>query len=103
MNVQSGLAEVNDTCLYYEVAGTGPPLVLIHGFTLDTRMWDDQFEAFSKHYRVVRYDMRGYGQSALPVLGEDYSHVDDLRALLDHLGITKTHVIGLSKIGRAHV
>ena len=86
MNVQSGLAEVNDTCLYYEVAGTGPPLVLIHGFTLDTRMWDDQFEAFSKHHRVVRYDLRGYGQSALPVLGEGYSHADDLRALLDHLG-----------------
>jgi len=103
MNVQSGLADVNDTCLYYEVAGTGPPLVLIHGFTLDTRMWDDQFEAFSKHYRVVRYDMRGYGQSALPVLGEGYSHADDLRALLDHLGITKTHVIGLSMGGSVAV
>ena len=97
------MAEVNDTCLYYEEAGTGPPLVLIHGFTLDTRMGDDQFEVFSKHHRVVRYDMRGYGQSALPVLVEGYSHADDLRALLDHLGITKTHVIGLSMGGRVAV
>lgn len=103
MNVKSGFAEVNDTRLYYEVAGAGIPLVLIHGFTLDTHMWDDQFEAFSKHYCVVRYDMRGYGQSTLPVLGEGYSHADDLRALLDHLGITKTHVIGLSMGGSVAV
>lgn len=99
MNVHSGFADVNNTRLYYEVSGAGPSLVLIHGFTLDTRMWDDQFEAFSKHYRVVRYDLRGYGQSALPALRVGYSHADDLKALLDHLGVTRAHVLGLSMGG----
>jgi pimeloyl-ACP methyl ester carboxylesterase len=44
MEKQTGFAEVKGTRLYYEVAGSGPPLVLIHGMSLDTRMWDDQFE-----------------------------------------------------------
>ena len=99
MNVKSGFAEVNGTRLYYEAAGSGGPLVLIHGFTLCTEMWDDQFEEFAEHYSVVRYDARGYGRSAKPVLGEAYSHEEDLRALLDHLGIERTAVLGLSMGG----
>jgi 3-oxoadipate enol-lactonase len=99
MKVDSGYAEVNGTRLYYEVAGRGPPVVLIHGFTLDTRMWDDQFEVFAQRYKVVRYDVRGFGKSALPVLGERYTHADDLMALLKYLEIAKTHVVGLSMGG----
>ena len=95
MDTFTGMAEVNNTRLYYEVAGTGPALVLIHGFTLDTRMWDDQFETFARHYRTVRYDARGFGQSALPT-GESYTHNKDLKALLGHLGIYHAHVVGLS-------
>ncbi len=95
MDRQIGFAEVNGTQLYYEVAGDGHPLVLIHGFSLDTRMWDDQFELFARDYKVVRYDIRGYGKSAVP--GKDgYYHADDLRALLDHLGINHAHILGLS-------
>ena len=45
--MQNGTAAVNDTRLYYEETGAGPAVILIHGFTLDTRMWDDQFEATS--------------------------------------------------------
>ena len=48
MQKQEQFAEVNGTRLYYEVAGTGYPLVLIHGFACDTTYWDDQFEAFAK-------------------------------------------------------
>ena len=70
MNSQAGFAAVNNTRLYYEMAGPkgtpGPAVVLIHGFTLDTRMWDDQFAVLAQSYRVLRYDMRGYGRSALP-------------------------------------
>ena len=95
MHIESGFAEVNGTRLYYEVAGEGEPLALIHGFSLDTRMWDDQFEAFARSYKVIRYDIRGYGKSAVP--SEDgYYHTDDLHALLGHLGIERLHILGLS-------
>src|SRR5205085_12090769 len=97
MNVVSGFADVNHTRLYFEVAGNGPALVLIHGSMVDTRMWDNQFEVFAQHYRVVRYDVRGFGKSALPT--ETFSHADDLKALLDFLGIAQAHILGLSMGG----
>lgn len=98
MNHQTGIAAVNGTHLYYETAGSGRPLVFIHGFTLDTRMWDDQFWPLAQQFHVIRYDMRGFGQSAVPT-DEPYSHVDDLRALLDHLQLQKASLVGLSKGG----
>ncbi len=98
MQIQQGFADVNGTRLYYEMAGSGHPLVLVHGFTLDTRMWDDQFEVFAEHYQVLRYDVRGFGKSALAST-EPYDHSDDLKALMDHLGIDHAHIIGLSMGG----
>jgi pimeloyl-ACP methyl ester carboxylesterase len=98
MQKQTGFAEVNGTRLYYEIAGTGHPLVLIHGSTLDTRMWDDQFATFAQHYQVVRYDVRGFGQSALPT-GEPYARADDLKTLLDALEIAHAFILGLSMGG----
>ncbi|MDQ0393338.1 alpha/beta fold hydrolase [Labrys monachus] len=78
-----------------EEAGTGTPLVLLHGFALDLRMWDDQFDAFSRRHRTVRYDLRGFGRS--PVPGErPYSHAGDLLAILDALDIERAVVAGLS-------
>lgn len=98
MQIQTGFAEVNGTRLYYEAAGDGPALALVHGFGLDTRMWDDQFEAFAERYRVVRYDARGFGKSALPG-SERYMHAADLKSLLEHLGIDRAAVVGLSMGG----
>lgn len=98
-SVESGYADVNDTTIYYEIAGDGDPLILVHGFTLDTRMWDDQFTEFSKRYRVIRYDLRGFGRSSVPEEGKPYSHAKDLKELLDHLSIRKASVIGLSMGG----
>ncbi len=95
MHQQQGLAAVNGTRLYYEVAGEGQPLVLVHGFSLDTRMWDAQFELLAQHYRVIRYDLRGFGKSALPS-SASYAHHQDLKALLDHLGIAQAYLLGLS-------
>jgi 3-oxoadipate enol-lactonase len=98
----SGFAEVNGTRLYYEIVGSGAPLVLVHGRGLDTRMWDDQVAAFAATYRVIRYDVRGFGKSSLPS-EMPFRHADDLQALLEHLGIRQAHVIGLSMGGRIAV
>ena len=98
--VKKGFAEVNDTRLYYEIVGKGHPLVLIHGFSLNTKMWDDQFETFAKRYKVIRYDVRGFGKSALPTIGKEYSHTMDLKALLNQLGIDHAYVVGLSMGGK---
>jgi pimeloyl-ACP methyl ester carboxylesterase len=67
--------------------------------TLDTRMWDDQFEALASQYWVVRYDARGFGKSALPTAGKPYAHTDDLKALLKHLDISRAFIMGLSMGG----
>ena len=95
MDTDHGFADINGTRLHYEMAGSGDPLVLIHGATLDTRMWDDQFAPFARNYRVIRYDMRGYGQSALPTAAS-HAPADDLMALFNYLGLTQAHLLGLS-------
>ena len=97
---RTGFAEVNGTRLYYEVAGSGEPVVLVHAFTLDTRMWDDQFEVLARDFRVIRYDARGFGKSAAPNSGEPYSNAEDLAALLEQLDARRAHVVGLSMGGR---
>lgn len=98
MTVESGYAEINGARIYYEVAGDGPPLVFLHCFTLDRRMWDEQFALFAAGHRVVRYDLRGFGSSDLPT-SAPFSNHDDLRLLLDHLGIERAHLCGLSSGG----
>jgi 3-oxoadipate enol-lactonase len=56
----SGIAEINGAILAYDITGEGPVLVLIHAGIADRRMWDDQIHVFSRHYQVMRYDLRGY-------------------------------------------
>jgi 3-oxoadipate enol-lactonase len=84
--------------LRYSTAGSGEPVVLIHGFSLDRTLWDAQWPAVSARYRAVRYDLRGYGESSLPE--GPYSHVTDLVALLEALDARPAHVVGLSMGGR---
>ncbi len=79
----SGLAAINNALIYYEMAGEGQPFVMIHAGVADHRQWNNEFAHFANRFRVVRYDMRGYGKSE-PVDGE-FSHLQDLTALLDHL------------------
>ena len=95
-HVQTGFADVNGTTLYYEVAGSGHPFVLAHGHLLDRRSWDDQFEVFAQHYRVVRYDQRGFGDSGLITKGETYSDRQDLYELMKFLGIERAYLMGVS-------
>ncbi|MCA9925632.1 MAG: alpha/beta hydrolase [Anaerolineales bacterium] len=92
--MKNQFAELNGTKFYYELAGEGEMLVLIHAGICDSRMWDDQFAAFAEHYRVLRYDWRGAGQTA--VVDTSFSHHDDLYAILNHLEITKAHLVGCS-------
>lgn len=94
---KSGFAELNGATFYYEIAGTGHPLVLLHAGICDSRMWDDQFALFAQHYQVIRYDLRGYGRTA-PVAGP-FAHHTDLWALLEHLGIERAHLLGCSMGG----
>ena len=95
---QSGILDVSDGGrLYYEVAGQGHGLVLAHAGVADLRMWDEQFEAFAEHYRVIRYDMRGFGRSELGT--GTFLHREDLDVLLDHLQVERAYLIGCSHGG----
>ncbi len=98
MDIETGFADIDGAAIYHEVAGVGPALVFAHGFTLDRRMWDDQLERFATDHRAVRYDLRGFGRSDVPTAVR-FSNHDDLRLLLDHLGIERAHVCGLSSGG----
>jgi pimeloyl-ACP methyl ester carboxylesterase len=92
------LTRADGGCLQYATAGDGAPVVFIHGFGLDSNMWDPQWAAFAKRHRLIRYDMRGYGGSSVPQ--GPYSHTDDLLALIDFLGAQPAHLVGLSLGGR---
>ncbi len=96
----SGYVEVDAGRLYFETAGSGTPVVFLHAFALDTRMWDDQYEGLAREFRVVRYDLRGFGRSTVPQPGRAYSHAADLAAILDKLDARPAHVVGASMGGR---
>jgi 3-oxoadipate enol-lactonase len=93
----SGIAEVNGTRLYYETAGSGRNLVLIHGGAVDSRAWDDQFREFARRHRVIRYDLRGAGRSG--DRDKPFSNMDDLYALLRYLQVGRTYLAGISRGG----
>lgn len=85
--------------IYYEDHGTGPAVLLSHGYSATTRMWAGQVEALKDRYRVITWDMRGHGQSDSPDDPKAYSEaatVDDIAGILNHLGIDKAVIGGLS-------
>lgn len=96
-DIQTGVAEVNRTQIAYEVTGNGHPLVLVHAGVANRHMWDDQVAAFAKHYQVVRYDSRGFGQT--PIGRVPFSYRDDLYGLLQVLGIDRAYLVGCSMGG----
>ena len=93
---QSGVARVNNTDLSYDVAGAGHSFTLVHGMVLDRTSWDDQFAVFARQYSVMRYDMRGWGDSAQEQAEPPFSPRQDLLGLLDSLNIQQTYLLGLS-------
>ncbi|MEO8424200.1 MAG: alpha/beta hydrolase [Actinomycetota bacterium] len=97
--VRSGTFDMSDGSLHYEIAGEGPVVTLIHPGLWDSRTWDPQVPVLlDAAFRVVRYDVRGYGRSSR-LTGEPYSHVRDLAALLDFLEISMTTLVGCSMGG----
>jgi 3-oxoadipate enol-lactonase len=96
--IDTGHVAIDSGALFYEVSGSGPVVVLLHGGNLDRRMWDDQFRLFSRTYRVIRYDARGYGRSS--PADHPFAAHDDLHALLRGLHIERASLIGLSMGGR---
>lgn len=95
----TGYVDVGNGKLWYEIGGEGDTLVLIHAGFVDSRMWDDQWDAFTKHYHVIRFDQRGYGKSD-PAQGP-ISRRDDLLRLLDGLGVERAALLGCSMGGEA--
>ena len=94
-NSRSGFAEINGGRIYYETAGRGEKtIVFVHGGLVDRRLWDEQFKEFAKNYRVVRYDLRGYGRSLPPE--KAFSPIEDLSQLLKFLKIERATIVGLS-------
>ncbi len=85
--------------IYYEVHGSGPPLLLTHGYSSTSEMWNGQIAALSKHHKLVLWDMRGHGRSDYPDDASAYSEaltVADMAALLDEAGADSAIVGGLS-------
>jgi pimeloyl-ACP methyl ester carboxylesterase len=87
-------ADVNGTRLFYEIRGEGEPLVLISGANMDSGLWDEQMESLAEGFRVLRYDPRGIGKSAVPQT--PFAHYEDLHALLQFLGIERANILGFS-------
>jgi pimeloyl-ACP methyl ester carboxylesterase len=90
----TGYVDLDDGKLYYEMAGDGDTLVLGHAGFVDSRMWDAQWDAFTQKYRVIRFDMRGYGKSD-PAEGPRTRRYD-LAQLLDHLQVERAALLGCS-------
>ena len=83
--------------IYYEAVGEGTPVILLHGHTLDLRMWDPQVKPLLEAgYRVIRPEMRGYGHSSKQQPRQQFTHLDDMMTVMDSLHIAKAHVVGLS-------
>lgn len=93
-------AKVNGININHKVQGQGEPLVLIMGLSGDQRSWVFQTGPFMKHYRVITFDNRGVGKSDKPVGGYSSKMMaDDTLGLMDHLGIKKAHILGVSMGG----
>lgn len=91
----------NDIELYYQDLGQGAPVVLIHGWPLNSAMWDYQLAELPKHnLRVIAYDRRGFGKSSKPWDGYDYDTMaDDLKAILETLDLQNVTLVGMSMGG----
>ena len=95
---------VNGIHLSYEEAGQGVPLVFVHEFAGDARSWHPQVRHFARRYRTIAFNARGYPPSDVPddpgLYSQDHA-VEDIRGLLDALGVERAHVCGLSMGGYA--
>jgi len=101
VEAQGQYAIINGARIYYEVEGTGHALVLIHGWPMSARMWDEQARVLKNYYQVIRYDRRGFGRSpGTPGAEQSAEHdAQDLEALLSYLKVSHAYVLGHSQGG----
>jgi len=97
IKVDSSYINVDGGKLFYEIAGKGENIVLLHDGMVNREIWDEQFPLLAKYYRVVRYDRRGYGKSSDPQA--PYSDIDDLNELFVSLNIDRAILFGMSSGG----
>ena len=97
LKIDSGFVEVDGGKLFYETAGNGENIVLLHDGMVSNEIWDFQFPVLAKYYRVIRYDRRGYGKSSDPEA--PYSDIEDLHELFQKLNIEKAILFGMSSGG----
>ena len=98
MQANSGQLNLSSGKVYYETTGEGEVIVLIHAAFLDSRMYDPQWSDLAEQYRVIRYDMMGFGQSD-PAPGP-LCRRETLRQLLEHLNVGQAHFVGCSNGGQ---
>lgn len=98
INAQDGhYADVNGAKIYYEIHGNGPPLLLLHGFTVSSKVWDDLVEDLSKNYKLIIPDLRGHGNSTNPSqIYTNKTSAKDMFGLMDHLNIDRFNAMGQS-------
>lgn len=97
-------APINGVKLYYEITGSGYPLLFSHEFAGDYRSWEPQVRYFARRYQVITYNARGYPPSDVPEDLSAYSQAqaaEDIVGLLRHLNISQAHLVGLSMGGYA--
>jgi len=97
-------AQAEGAKLFFEETGTGYPVVFVHEFGGDYRSWNDQVRAFSRHYRCITYNARGFPPSDVPPANDAYGYAQaasDIAAVMHHLGVERAHVVGLSMGGYA--
>jgi len=98
---ETDFARVGNGKMYFEMAGTGKPLLLLHSGIADRRMWAGQCSDFSRYFQVIMPDFRGYGKSPAP--NGPFRHYEDIHALIQHLGVTSVNIAGCSLGGKVAI
>jgi 3-oxoadipate enol-lactonase len=101
MKLKADFASIGNNRLYFEMAGTGTPLLLLHSGIADHRMWAGQYREFSRHFEVIMPDFRGYGKSPAP--NGHFRHYEDIHGLIQHLGFKSVNVAGCSIGGKTAI
>lgn len=99
--MKNGFVEYNNAKLYYEIDGSGVPLVFVHAGIADSRMWNEQFDVFAKKYQVIRYDRRGFGKTKM--VAGDFSLHGDLHGVLQALNIKEAVFVACSQGGKTAI
>jgi len=101
VKIETDFATIRNAKIYFEMAGTGKPLLLLHSGIADHRMWAGQCSEFSRHFQVIMPDFRGYGRSPAP--DEPFRHYEDIHALVQHLRSTSVSIAGCSLGGKVAI